>query len=328
VFADGKCTRESKEIAHVCKPDDVADCKEQCDKGNGQSCDHYGVLAARGKAPGVDAKALFEKACKGGSASGCGNLGIRQLAGNRAEGLATLEGACRDGDARSCGIVGAEFFPGRPGKKDEKKALALFTAGCNGGDMNSCLTLGLMYSGAAKSVPVDDKKALQLSARACNGGLPVACGNAGLRHEMGMGVPKNPMIAARLFERACSVAPAECFRIAILHQHGAGVPKSDDRAKDLFTRSCRFGMGGLQQMSCFLAAELYKEPTKVVNRGALAQTIGIMQPQCTSKVVRACSFMGAIQLAQNDKIRGTATLKKACIDQDAWACDLVKRLKL
>jgi TPR repeat protein len=325
VWVDGKCTRPNPKVAHMCKPNDAADCKTQCDKGNGASCNFYGVLVARGKASG-DAEAIFDKGCKAGSSGACGNLGIHKLKKDPNSAGSTLETACKNGDARACGIAAQQLFPGRGGKTDEQKALRLYTLGCNGGNQHACTNLGLMYSGAAKSIPIDDKKALSLSLRACHGGVSTACGNAGLRYEMGMDLPKDEKLAARLFERACRFDSGDCFRLAILHEHGGGVSKDDSRAKDLFSKTCSAHSGGLSAMSCYMVSEVFKGGSKPVDKASMAQTLTYMQPQCDKKVIRACSFVGVMQLANGDKGRGGATLKKACSDKDAWACDVVKRL--
>jgi TPR repeat protein len=327
VFAGGKCTREAKGVAHVCERSDVDDCATQCRQGDAQSCNHFGVLIERGKAPG-DAKAAFAKGCEGGSASACGNLGSRLLMRDKKGAMAALQKACLQGHAHSCRVAAAEVFAGRGVEKNETKAIALYGAGCNGGDLQSCVDLAVIYSGAAKTVPPDSKKALFLFERACNGGLASACSTAGLQHEMGMGVPRSPESAVRLVARACELSSQECFRLAILHQNGSGVAQSDEHAKELFTRACKAGDGGLQQMSCFLASALFREPPPSVNEDRLAFTLDLVQPQCKSKIVRACSFVGAIQLAQGNKPKAAATLKKACKDKDAWACDLVERMAL
>jgi TPR repeat protein len=326
VFIDGKCTAPKANVAHTCKPDDASDCKAQCDKGDAKSCDFYGVLVSRGKVSGVDAKeavAIFDKGCQKGSPSACVNFGLRTMGSDRDKSIATLEKACRDGESRGCSFA-AMAYRG----KDEEKAAKLLVAGCNGGDHSACVTAAIMYSGGSKTLPKDEKKALMLNMRACNGGVGTACANAGESHELGIGTPANPTEAARLYTRGCMMSPSSCWGIGILSQIGSpGVAKSDERAKDYYKRSCQGGFGGVQTMACFLLKAIYKEKEpRPINKASFIGSMQYMQPLCDRGMVRACVFVGVMQLAQDQKIQGEMTLRKACGQRDAWACDTMKRL--
>ena len=79
---------------------------------------------------------LYTKACDGGSAGGCLNLGVMYSNG---EGV----------------------------RQDTFKAVELFTKACDGGSANGCLNLGVMYV-KGEGVKLDKKRALALVGKACD----------------------------------------------------------------------------------------------------------------------------------------------------------------
>ena len=257
VFAEGKCTKPTTELPHVCSPSDPDDCEKQCDKGNARSCNTLGVLVQTGKHGAPDrnkANGYFEKACKAGLGSACTNLGFQFVAtGKRADATRFLELGCGNGDARGCGGAGDIFYA----TKDFTKAMRLYEKGCNGGSYGSCTQAGYLYSGAVESIPRDDVKGLAMSRKACYGGDGVGCGNAGLRYEFGMSVPKDLPLATALFERACKLDVASCFRLGILYQQGEGVPKDEKRAKELYDKTCSVHTDSLSTLFCHISAVLY-----------------------------------------------------------------------
>ena len=115
----------------------------------------------RGRAPRTPKRAaqLFQKACDGGEAAGCGELGVA-------------------------------YREGRGVPRDVAKAAALFTRGCDGGSMAACANLGLAHETGA-GVARDLAKAASLFTRACEAHDPAACHSVGLMHKNGTGVARN-----------------------------------------------------------------------------------------------------------------------------------------
>jgi TPR repeat protein len=274
--------------------------------------------------------AALEKSCKLGSASGCGNLGQRLL-GERKQvkrAMQLLDGACREGEANACDHAADAYWHGSAGvQKDIPRALKLFDRACNGGDAIACTNAAVLYGGAA-GVTKDDVKALALSVRACAGGVAVACGNAGVRHELGMGVPVDLKMAASLYERACRKDATTCMRMAVLRQTGNGAAKDDAKAKELFGKSCRAG-GSLRMIACWAEKELFGGAGgPAPSAEELDRFDTLMRQQCEKGgSSRACAFMGVWSFLSGKPGPGHASLARACKMKDAWACDVMKRLK-
>src|SRR5262249_33648416 len=91
---------------HACAPSDAADCKAQCERGNGESCVRWASLD-RGRA-----RALLAQACTWGNPNGCGRL-------------------CDGGDAASC-FTAAELT------REKDKAALLYKRACDGGVADAC----------------------------------------------------------------------------------------------------------------------------------------------------------------------------------------------
>ena len=86
---------------------------------------------------------LFTKACDGGDASGCYNLGIM-------------------------------YDNGQGVKQDYHQAAKLWTKACDGGHASGCYNLGSMYA-KGEGVKQDKQKAKELYGKACDGGDQDGC---------------------------------------------------------------------------------------------------------------------------------------------------------
>ncbi|MBS4067959.1 MAG: sel1 repeat family protein [Sulfurimonas sp.] len=97
---------------------------------------------------------LFKKACDGGYAGGCYNLGFM-------------------------------YNDGLGVKQDYFKAVELYKKACDGGDASGCSNLGVMYK-YGLGVKQNNFKALELSGKACDMKFELGCKNyASLKKELG-----------------------------------------------------------------------------------------------------------------------------------------------
>ncbi len=87
-------------------------------------------------------------------------------------------------------------------KKDEFKAVKLYTKACDCGNNDGCASLGAMYAGGI-GVKKDEFKAVELLTKGCNGGNARGCYNLGVMYDNGMGVRQNKSKAKELFGKAC-----------------------------------------------------------------------------------------------------------------------------
>ena len=97
---------------------------------------------------------FFTKACDGGSADGCLNLGFAYISG---EGV----------------------------KQDNFKAVELFTKACDGGNAEGCYFLGVMHADGL-GMKKNSQKALELYGKACDMKSENGCKNyASLKKQLG-----------------------------------------------------------------------------------------------------------------------------------------------
>ncbi len=66
--------RASAQKAHLCDAKDETECKTQCEKGSAESCFNYARFVKKAKSSAV-AMPMLKKACDGGFADGCAELG-------------------------------------------------------------------------------------------------------------------------------------------------------------------------------------------------------------------------------------------------------------
>jgi len=110
---------------------------------------------------------------------------------------------------------------------------------CDLGDAVQCNDLGVI-SLHGHGVPADPSVALRAFERSCAYGSPDGCSNLGALYENGVGVATNLMEAARLYERACANGGAlGCSNLGALYARGRGVARDLAEARRLFTLACQ-----------------------------------------------------------------------------------------
>lgn len=128
-------------------PGAVAALTKACDSGSPSGCNLLGVMYVKGEMVDADvatAAGLFEKACKGGHAESCFNIGEQLLLSAKGDGaddpaaLAMLNKAC-DGDyADGCHYAGLMYRKGQGAETDANKSLKLLAKACSLGANRSC----------------------------------------------------------------------------------------------------------------------------------------------------------------------------------------------
>ncbi len=90
-------------------------------------------------------------------------------------------------------------------KGNKKEAIELYTKACDGGDMHSCINLGLLY-GSGDGVKQDARKAKELFVEACKVRYSKGCFYLGVLYKQGAdGVKQNKRRALMAFNRACTI---------------------------------------------------------------------------------------------------------------------------
>jgi TPR repeat protein len=125
------------------------------------------------------AVAFYQRACDGGDARGCNNLGVmymdgRGVAKDEVRAVTLFQGACDHDEAAGCSALGVAYMDGRGVKKDEARAVTLYQQGCDGGNADGCTGLGMMYADG-RGVAKDEAHAVTLYQKGCDGGEAAGC---------------------------------------------------------------------------------------------------------------------------------------------------------
>jgi hypothetical protein len=155
-----------------CEYTNLAECTDECDRGNAGSCKYLAGMYAKGKVVAKDlgkAEQLYAMACSKEDASACTDLAtlIFNRGPSGAEEKTKAEGlrrkACDDGEPVACAFVAVDLR--QKGNSDWKKIAAL---ACEWGDAESCYRL-------AQETAEPEKK--RLTQRGCALGFKDACGH-------------------------------------------------------------------------------------------------------------------------------------------------------
>ena len=165
----------SQPIVGACKPNDLADCTNKCEKlKNQSSCVNLGIMFANGVGVAKDtgrAATLFQGACGAGIGAGCDHFGLALQFGQ--------------------GI-----------QQDVPRAIETLKKGCDLKNAEACNRRALMADRAQGS-PKDPVTAVSFYQKACDLGDAFGCGNLANHLASGDGVPKDPARAATLRKAAC-----------------------------------------------------------------------------------------------------------------------------
>jgi TPR repeat protein len=200
--------------------------EKACNLGNADSCgllgDYYFYGYGGVEQDYKQTRLLDKQACEWGSIEGCGNLGLlyeKGLGGLRdyATARALYKKACNGGSTKSmtgstegsaagsmarCSALGMLYLNGQGGAQDYEQARILFRKACDGGFMLGCAALGSLYQNGQGTLP-DPAQARTLYGQACNGGEMVGCSWLGRLCEIGLGGPQDFGRARALFRQSC-----------------------------------------------------------------------------------------------------------------------------
>ncbi len=210
LYTDGICSRD-KGQAHLCDPSNESECKAQCEKGSAASCFNYGIIVKKSRKSAAAAMPFQKKACDGGFADGCAELGRTML----------VEAEEPDID------------------KQAKAALAVLTKGCNGGSAMACDVAGDIHADKDYRI-VNIPLAVKAYDRGCDLGRGIACWSLSELYFNGTGMPKDPDKGLFYLNKACQGGDAgECDGLADVYGKGSyGVTQDLEKAYKASTRAC------------------------------------------------------------------------------------------
>jgi len=201
----------------------------------------------------------------------------------------------------------------------------MYSKGCELGDADGCLFLGLMHyrgEGAAR----DENKARALFGKACDGGLVQGCVSAGW---VEFGTP-NDAAARGFFEKVCADATdpdggLACFNLGTMLRY---VDKKPGKAGDAFEKACKVGyVAGCVQQAALLykkrpvrAANLADERLELVLKGCKEANDG----ETCLALAEWYRVSGEKKKGKKFKKLGNGQLKKECESGDKGSCRVLK----
>jgi TPR repeat protein len=225
-----------------------------CMKALGPWCHEEGTALALGAALPADplrAVMAFQRGCLGRVPDSCEDQGLMYESG--ALGSVHLDDAAqrydvachRDGRAYSCMRLGEirQYIGGGA----EGEPADLLTRACSLGNMRACVDVAWFYESGTRGFGKDVVHALGLYRKACDTDPQTGCAGIAHSYEVGLQVPRNIELAARIFQAKCDGGdPLACAGLAHLYSTGDGVPANAARSSGLLQRSCTLGY----QWSC------------------------------------------------------------------------------
>jgi len=115
--------------------------------------------------------------------------------------VAALTKACDGGNAVSCRNLGVVYQSGRGAARDVVHAATLYQRACDRNDLEACSRLANLYE-TGLGVPKDLVHAAALHQSTCDR-RSWNCTGIARMYDLGLGVPKDPAHALELFRRAC-----------------------------------------------------------------------------------------------------------------------------
>lgn len=217
-----------------------------CVEGDAAACTAAGHAYLSGEVVTADedhAAELYERACRGDDAEGCGDLAaLREMGRGGAEDIdeavRLYSLACELGDGSSCTNLGILVSEGRGVAQDPARAAGLFERSCGEGEANGCAYLGMAYIEGA-GVTRNLEHGLELYERACDANIGFACNNLATVLEFNTELPLDPERIVALYEQSCSLGIAwGCFNVGRASGEGTLVTLDLERARVHLSSAC------------------------------------------------------------------------------------------
>jgi TPR repeat protein len=199
---------------------------------------------------------------------------------------------------------------------------------CNGGDLEACRSLAVMYA-EGTGVSPDPPRATALFRQACNGGNLPACNHLALALAEGMGVERQPQNAVEVYQRACDGGyKLACRNLGLMLRDGRGIAADPVRAEALLDKACKGGV----PLACTAAGDL--DALRAVKGGAARykEMIAHYKQGCEAGDPTACRQLGIAYLEGKGIPKSASAaavwLERACMPDDPVACRLLGVMRL
>ena len=272
---------------------------------------------------------IWERACRGGWAWGCGMAGYfyhtgKGVAEDFGQAVALYRQACDGGNVRGCANLGWMYETGRGVTEDFDQAVALYRQACEGGDDVGCANLGVMYRDG-RGVAEDVVQAVALFRQGCDGGNVRGCTNLGVMYGTGRGVAEDFDQAVALYRQGCDGGEAGgCAYLGWRYETGRGVAEDFDQAVALYRQGCEGGHAG----GCTNLGWMYETGQGVTMD--MQQAAAHYRQGCERGEARGCAYLGDMyeygKGVTLDMERAADLYRQGCDGGNDWGCEALDRL--
>lgn len=341
-FQDGKCATSTAK-GYVCKADDLAECKTQCEAGNAVSCYRealavdFSTRLKDGKLETGDparAESLYSKACaqdylpacymKGRTGlvyktDGAGKIVPPGVPRNPSMTVETWTRTCERGDGQSCEALASLYARGTYVEASEARATELYTRACDLGEPASCG--GASSRLFKKADPASVKKGLALLDASCAAGDDYNCRDLALHYLKGDVAPRDEARGLEISELRCKRRGAGCADLGDAYAKGElGLKKDTTKARQLFARACEPNDGS-RETACERAADAFEDPK--LGAPDLTKATAYRRSACAASDNACAKYAEALASGRGTKKdvqEGLAVAERACKANAAYAC--------
>lgn len=237
-----------------------------------------------------------EKGCRSGNMEQCGNLSKLELeSGNLINAKDHAKKGCDGGSMQGCIVLGVIFM-----KTDKSEAIRLFKQACDAKNTKGCINLALMKYDSG-----DKNEAKDLLKKACESGNAFACARQGvLENAMG-----NKKEAFELYKKACDGGEM----LGCSDRGSAEFSNGNkDEAERLWDQACKGGeKRACEKLNAFLDEKIH-----------------LYQFACNKGDMSGCynSGLALEKKADDNEAKGhiLEVFQKACTGGEKRACDEIK----
>lgn len=190
---------------------------------------------------------------------------VSSFTAQQKRGLELMEKACEGGNARQCLDLGKMMKNEKFAEEYFLRSLDLYRKACDEGDAKSCRETAWFYYGYPWGPPKDESiekeyllRAAKIRKENCAKGDSKACFDLAHMYMDGTGVTKDSVLSEKIYIESCKLGHYwACNNLGYIYWCGLELPKSLDKAKKLLKTACD---GGVYHSCCFLMEmELGKE---------------------------------------------------------------------
>ena len=279
---------------------------------------------------------FFRKACEGGDAAGCLNLGYSYLFArvpgsggysNFGEARRQFRSACEDGNAFGCWELGACYHSGNGCNRRRRRARQLFDkVTCHDLAPRNCLFLGRRFRDGREywQWSGDKERALDLLGRACSLEYWEGCEELGTVYSKAGEEFSDPREREQL-KRACEEGYGRaCASLGIWYRDGeVGLEADLARGRSFFESAC----AGEHYSSCTTAGFMHYGDQGGEGDKELARRY--FEQACEGEHAGGCSRLGFLYEHGSaglavDVERAEALYEQGCQGGVSWACERIE----